>query len=245
VKSLLPTALFVVLTVPAVSLPERARGQICFGPNCQRDVRQPWLSAADQAAVGHATALASIQRSQLDAAKAHLEAKSLFPNTMIRARRATAYASARQQRYDASKQQLYSAIAEFELQRERREFYAVQREQWRADGAYLPVVDLSRPLAWPSSLRGPEFAELRRTIELTAERWARTGSSSVASYNAIDDRDLLIALTAELTDQLKARIRTLPAQRYVEGRRFLDELALAARRPLPAAAGVTSQLAAK
>ena len=203
-------------------------------------VRAQTFSAVDLAAAGHAISLAMIQQSHLETAKAHLEAKSLFPQVTIRARRATAYASARQQRYEASKQQLYTAIAEHELARERRDFFAAQREEWRAEGVYLPVVDLSRPLPWPASLRASEFDVLRGHIERTAERSARTSSSGAG-----DDRDLLIDLTTELIDQLKGRIHAMRAERYVEGRRFLEELKLAARRPLPTAGGTKSQLAAK
>lgn len=184
--------------------------------------------------------IANPYRDAVQKAQARMELRSLSPQAVVPARRAKAYADARALRLEASQQQLASARGEFELQRERRQLYAAQQDQWKAEGVYLPVVDLSRPLAWPTVLRGVPFVTARKEIDSLVDR-----STKLVSTASEVNREELRERAEQLRDELKSRIGTLPAERYIEGRRFLEELIQATRRPQPAVTASAVRLAAK
>lgn len=88
----------------------------------------------------------------------------------------------------------------------------------------LPVVDLSRPLDWPTSLNHPALASHRDHLEaVLSQRNLQTGASSSADLKAIRET------TAQMYKDLKAlkQDNQVQFEDLVEARRYIDALHLA------------------
>ena len=80
-------------------------------------------------------------------------------------------------------------------------------------------------ITWPILLRLPELAADRGALERIFAQRAAVGSLDVDEYLKV------FQTTAQMLDDLRERIRDLPAGDYMTARRFLESLVNEARMP--------------
>ncbi len=127
----------------------------------------------------------------------------------------------------------------FEMRRLNREMRAAERGKRPTEADFFRYAQIGKPhrlspsdldaitgeLSWPLLLRAPEWANYRAALNRVFSQRASNGVIDAPAYLEV------YQLASAMRDELRQRIRDVPAYDYVVARRFLESVAYEARLP--------------